>query len=430
MKRTILVSILVIAMLLTACDSDNSKQNVSKEVKVNGNNIEKSISRYPEYQDIEAMFRNKTLEELPTYNTETLRGRYIDVRSRDISHLNLKDRMEDLVQCQFDSKTKWPESLPQGFEPEKILSMNKTPGLNIKKLHEQGVTGENVGIGVVDYGLIINHEEYKDRLKFYDEVHYKTKQAHFHGPSIASILVGKNVGIAPGADLYLIGSENFDVEKNDMIANDSYFAESIYKLLEKNNTLPEARKIRVISISAAWSPVSRGYDEITKAVEEASKQGIFVVSANLFEQNPEFYFHGLDREMLDKPDDIESYTPYPGELWLNMIEHIDGFKDFYLKSYRANEKKKTLLIPIASRTVATAGGDSDYAIFRLGGWSFGIPYISGLYALCCQIDPAITPEKFWDAAYNTGETQNIEMDGKKETAVMINPVKLIEFIGE
>lgn len=430
MKRTILVSILVIAMLLTACDSNNSKQNPSKEVKVNENNIEKSISRYPEYQNIEAMFRNKPLEEFPTYNTETLKGRYIDVRSRDISHLNLKDRMEDLIQSQFDSKTRWPENLPQGFEPEEILSMNKTPGLNIKKLHEQGVTGENVGIGVVDYGLIINHEEYRDRLKLYDEVHYKAKQAHFHGPSIASILVGKNLGIAPGADLYFIGSENFDVEKKEMIENYSYIAESIYKLLEKNNTLPEGRKIRVISISACWSPVSRGYDEITKAVEEASKQGIFVVSANLFEQNPEFYFHGLGREMLEEPDDIESYTPYPGELWLSMVEHIDGFKDFYLKSYRTNEKKKTLLIPIASRTVATAGGDSDYTIFRLGGWSFGIPYISGLYALCCQIDPDITPEKFWDAAYNTGETQNIEMDGKKETAVMINPVKLIEFIGE
>lgn len=430
MKRTILVSILVIAMLVTACDSDNSKQDASKEVKVNGNNIEISISRYPEYQDMEAMFRKKPLEEFPTYNTETLRGRYIDVRSRDISHLNLKDRMEDLLQCQFDSKTKWPESLPQGFEPEKILSMNKTPGLNIKKLHEQGVTGENVGIGVIDYALIINHEEYKDRLKLYEEVHYLSEEAHFHGSSIVSILVGKNLGIAPGADLYFIGSENFDIEKKEMIENYSYIAESIYKLLEKNNTLPEARKIRVISISACWSSVSRGYDEITKAVEEASRQGIFVVSANLFEQNPEFYFHGLDREMLEEPDDIESYTPYPGELWLSMVEHIDGFKDFYLKSYRANEKKKILLIPIASRTVATAGGDSDYAIFRLGGWSFAIPYISGLYALCCQIDPDITPEKFWDAAYNTGAAQNIEMDGKKETAVMINPVKLIEFIGE
>ena len=54
-----------------------------------------------------------------------------------------------------------------------------------------------------------------------------------------------------------------------------------------------------------------------------------------------------------------------------------------------------LLIPMDARTTASPTGNKDYVFYGMGGISWTAPYLAGVYALACQIDPKITPEKFW-----------------------------------
>ena len=57
---------------------------------------------------------------------------------------------------------------------------------------------------------------------------------------------------------------------------------------------------------------------------------------------------------------------------------------------------------------------------------FRSPYIAGLYALCCQIEPSITPEVFWEKALTTGSTIDIEKNGKTyKLGKIVNPTELI-----
>lgn len=49
-----------------------------------------------------------------------------------------------------------------------------------------------------------------------------------------------------------------------------------------------------------------------------------------------------------------------------------------------------------------------------------MPYVAGLYALCCQVKPDITPEEFWKEAMSTGDVINIENND------IANPEKLIK----
>ncbi len=63
-----------------------------------------------------------------------------------------------------------------------------------------------------------------------------------HGPAVASIAVGKNVGVAPEADLYYI-AETHGVFKEDGFDWDLYWiAKSIDRIIEINRTLPMDKK--------------------------------------------------------------------------------------------------------------------------------------------------------------------------------------------
>jgi hypothetical protein len=39
------------------------------------------------------------------------------------------------------------------------MELGKDPGLNVRALHEQGITGERIGIGVIDMALLTDHSE-------------------------------------------------------------------------------------------------------------------------------------------------------------------------------------------------------------------------------------------------------------------------------
>jgi hypothetical protein len=73
--------------------------------------------------------------------------------------------------------------------------------------------------------------------------------APLHGAAVASIAVGKAVGVAPDGDMYHIGSSlGFPGMPTDF-RNDAL---GVRPLLKINDQLPADRKIRVIAIQIGW----------------------------------------------------------------------------------------------------------------------------------------------------------------------------------
>jgi hypothetical protein len=306
--------------------------------------------------------------------------------------------------------------MPAGFDPQKMMEIGKDPGLGMRALHEQGITGKGIGIAIVDQPLLVDHQEYKDRIRLYEEISVLPgSKAAMHGAAVTSIAVGKNIGVAPEADLYYIGSwtGDWEPETNNFTWNFKYYAQAIHRILELNQSLPEDQKIRVIAMQIGWSPDQAGYEEITAAVEEAKKAGVFVISSSLSETHG-LNFHGLGREPLAAPNEFSSYEP---GLWWQ--------QQFFDRGSLSN----TLLVPMDSRTTASPTGTEDYVFYREGGWSWSIPYLAGMYTLAAQVNPDITPEQFWDVALKTGKTIPIKHDGKEyQFGVILDPQALVEEI--
>lgn len=358
------------------------------------------------------------LDVWPDFDPDSADPLSVDLRHFDLSGLDLTDVLDDLVAASFDTGTIWPDQgkLPQGYDWQEIMELGKNPGLGIRKLHDQGITGSGVGIAIIDQPLLTEHQEYVDQLRLYEVAEGTstswTDKASMHGSAVASLAVGKTVGVALDADLYFIGTSMCNntgtYEGNDY----GCLAQSVRRILEINQELPEGRRIRVISISVGWRPTAVGYAEISAATQEAKEAGILVVSSNLQEVHG-FDFMGLGRALDADPDRFESYEP--GLFWGDQ---------FYANPEVYSE---VLMVPMDSRTTAGPGGTEEYVFYREGGWSWSIPYIAGVYALAAQVEPSITPDVFWRLALETGKTIEFKHEGETYTlATILDPVELMD----
>lgn len=372
-----------------------------------------------------ADFHRGTLTELPIYDpAKAAEGWQVDLRGYDLSALDLKDRLSDLLHANFDSATRWPASLPGGFDPDSIMRTGKDPGLGIRSLHAEGITGKGVGLAIIDQALLVDHVEYAQRLRLYEEIHSPSATALMHGLAVASIAVGKTVGVAPEANLYYIAEEHWTSTASGTEYDLTSLAQSIDRILEVNRSLPAEKKIRVISISAGWKPGLKGYSEVTKAVNRAKKVGIFVVSSSLWTTYG-LFFNGLGREPMADPNSAASYGP--GSWWAQRL--YSGQLAEFLASYcfTGFSEDQALLVPMDARTTASPTGPNDYVFYSEGGWSWSIPYIAGLYALACQVKPSINPLDFWKAALETATPLEVTKDSQTfRVGRLVNPPRLIE----
>jgi subtilisin family serine protease len=215
------------------------------------------------------------------------------------------------------------------------------PTSEVRQLHARGITGRHVGVAIIDSFLLTEHREYRDRLRWYDEIDGRPNDpAGWHGTAAASIAVGKTVGVAPEADLYFVGLGvnwarqplgNLFVAGLRAVHSGQHQAIAIRRILELNRRLEPNRKIRVISMSIGWGPP--WLSQTAAAVEEARRAGIFVSA--------------LD-------SGIARYGPV--------------------------------------RIASAAGPDRYITVGPAGSWS--IAYWAGRYALACQQDPSMTPDRF------------------------------------
>jgi len=280
--------------------------------------------------------------------------------------------------------------------------------LGIRSLHAGGITGRGVGIAIIDQTLLVDHQEYAGQLRLYeetDDIIGDWSESQMHGAAVASIAVGKTVGVAPEADLYYIATA-LGGDMKDF----TYQACSIQRILEVNEQLPPERKIRVISMSIGWGEEVTGYDELMAAVGEAKSTGMLVVCSSIVWIYG-FKFHGLGRSPLSDPDAFESYEP--GMFWA--------------RDFAGERPLDQLLVPMDSRTSASPTGKGEYVFYREGGWSWSIPYIASVYVLAVQVNSEITPERFWTLAIETGRTIELKHDGEIiQLGPIVDEVALIE----
>src|ERR1044071_4103035 len=112
--------------------------------------------RHPKPVDYSDFFSKLT--SIPKFDVNSTDPWQVDLRSRDLTEINMSTSLADLMYADFDSKTQWPGSdkLPIDFDALKIMETGKDPGLGMRALHEQGVTGKGVGIAIIDQTLLVD----------------------------------------------------------------------------------------------------------------------------------------------------------------------------------------------------------------------------------------------------------------------------------
>lgn len=321
----------------------------------------------------------------------------------------------------FNSKTVWPEDMPSSFDHSTIMEAGKNPGLGVYDLHKKGLTGKGISIAIIDQILYTDHQEYKDNLALYEEIHVVPDEStSFHGSAVASIATGKTCGVAPNAKLYYWAVNPVKVpDKYDgsdsSIAFADGFAVAVDRMLAVNATLPENEKIRVLSISQGFNNLNdAGVETFIKSVKKAQDSGIFVITTSTYRYSDfmsyQTDFAGLGKiSITGNPDSLSTYT-------LGRFEQDNpaAFSD-------------KLLIPMDDRTTADPSGAADYAFYTDGGFSWVAPYVAGLYALAAQTKPDIKPEIFWRKALETSNKVTVTLNNKKYIFNhVINPAKLID----
>lgn len=349
-----------------------------------------------------------------------------DVSDSDVSAVDLSP-VTDYNMLSFSTNTRWPAKLPESFDPDELLEYNKNPGLGLRALHGKGITGEGVGVAIIDMTLFLDHEEYRDRLMYYEEIHLNPNWVgdRLHGAAVSSIAVGESVGVAPGAKLYFIGGcvGHYVMDGEQFVDFEydwSIQAQAVDRIIELNRRLPESDKIRVISISnSAGLPGEKGHEEMIAAIERADKENIFVM-CDIGSAYYQFDINivGMTRDYRDDPDNFNSYRP--AKFW----------EDNYYSNYAENAKK-SICIPVDSHTFAWYSGADSYMLSSFGGGSWLPPWLAGLYALCCQAKPDITPQEFVRVLVDTGESVDSLYYGKTVPfGRIVNPEAVIRELME
>ena len=369
------------------------------------------------------------VDELPKYYPERISSTQVDLRLKDLSRIDLTGREYDLLHSCFDNYTVWPETLPDTFSPDEIIGKNLNPGMNIRKLHEKGITGKGIKIAIIDQYHKGEHVEFKERITFYGEYigdHPKEKNS-LHGPAVSSIAAGKNLGVAPESEIIYISALGRD---DKGIPTCEPFIKALQDIGEYNQS--NSDKIDVLSLSLGANPDYLLYDEYITELENLEKMGLTIISVDMYLRNDSYHFYGLEKDPMDDPDDITSYNNISWENWIIKIHKIPKLSELYEEFISTiNHETMTLLIPLDGSTIyAGYAGDNHYIYKFVSGMSWCPPYLTGLFALCKQVDTDITLDEFWRYSYLTGKKYQFQANGKTIFGSIVQPEDLIEYIQE
>ena len=316
-----------------------------------------------------------------------------DVRWKDISELDLPKRRSFIATLTFNQKTIWPVSA--GDKPQKVLTEAMNPGLGVRKLHKEGITGKGVNVAIIDQPLYQDHPEFAGKITAYYDTGCESESS-MHGPAVTSLLVGTNCGTAPDAKVYYAAVPSW---KKDS----AYYAGALDWIIKQNKTLPAPEKIRVVSVSAAPSgpdsPFTKNQQMWDKACARAEAAGIMVLDCTTHHG-----FIGACWYDSGQPESVALCTPgYPG--------------------MNKGKYPRRILVPASPRTTAEEQdkGDFGYQYNGRGGLSWSIPYCAGVLALGWEVRPELTPQQMHNLLFQSAYATD---SGEK----IINPRKFINLV--
>lgn len=286
------------------------------------------------------------------------------------------------------------EHLPEGFDPQKVFENGKKLGLGLEEAHKMGYTGEGVSIAVMDWNLK-PHEDITSKTVFQGEYASSSFDC-FHASAVNSIISGQTIGVAPGADTYHF-AEIADRKQAD---GGKDMINAFKALIAKNKELPDDKKIRIVSISG---PIYGG-EEAEKLVKELNDSGVWVFSSDTFWKD--FAYLGKKDPMGDN-NDFDNYQK------------------------ERSDSEDPLYVTCGDRTVASPEGENAYRHDSIASASWAIPVAAGYYALACQADPSMTPDRFLSLARQTAQVKQsneyIDVDNlTKGRTTETKPIKIID----
>lgn len=275
---------------------------------------------------------------------------------------------DDIYTYEFNEYTLFEENAEL---QQTIMERGKNPGLGIRALHEQGITGKGISVAIIDQNLFLEPPEFSDKIVQYYECGYDFSQVDgsMHGPAVVSILAGETCGVAPDVSVYYAAAPSWTRDA-------AYYADGLSWIVNVNKGLGDNEKIRVVSVSAApsgpGSPFDKNLELWDEAVAQAQAAGILVIDCRS-DPNTGFVRHGFY-----DPDDPE-----------NIEKARNGW------SYSGQTSPTTegsISVPGDFRTTVEQYRKGDY-FFRYGGnggLSWSIPYAAGVLALGWQVNPELT----------------------------------------
>jgi subtilisin family serine protease len=308
---------------------------------------------------------------------------------------------------------------------EELFETGKNPGLGIRKLHEQGITGTGVVVGIIDQRISPTHSEFKDNIisnrEYYTPESADDTEISMHGPAVVSLLVGKECGVAPGAKV-VYGNIN---ATTDGFLGYSKCLKDIIEYNEKNEP-----KIKIVSVSKGYDQVP-GVHEWLELKKEAQESGITIIDSDYF--NEHSITGGGSKRNKEQFDDYELPLFYSDAKKnipsLKEVEDMvsssneDSQKKFFdtFGSYQGyiDTTKDTIIVPCDYRTTASEHGTDEYRYDDEGGWSWAIPYFSGVFALALQVNPDLSNDEFLEIVKKTAGRN-------KEGIKVINPTGIVE----
>ena len=303
---------------------------------------------------------------------------------------------ESIIETLWFSKNAIWSSTENDQTAQKIMNLGMNPGLGIRSLHATGITGQGVTVAIIDQNLITDHPEFKGKIVKYHDfgTDQPSDKGSMHGPSVTSLLVGENVGTAPGAKVYYAAVPSWFTDAQ-------YYADALDWIIAENEKLPKDQKIRVVSVSSIpsgmWSEY-KNQEVWDAAYERAIKAGILVLDCT--------YEHGYTNpctlDMYD-PDNVAKCIPQ----WNGPI----------------NPPHKRIYVPMSHRSMAIENATPvfSYQYVGQGGISWTVPYLSGVLAMGWQVNPALTSSELLELVYASAYITD-------ENHTIINPPVFIEMV--
>lgn len=391
--RRILSLLLLVSILITSCT------NLEK-AGLSGQNKETAINK-----DDTQKTTDTTTQKTPDKAPETIK---IVKPYDDIRYFEDSDRKKIFEEGEYDKKdivtfTFNKETVLKGSEDlqEQIMENGKNPGLGIRDIHKQGITGKGVNVAIIDQNLLLNHPEFSGKIAAYYDTGCEMEEGtgSMHAPAVTSLLVGDTIGVAPDAKVYFAAAPSWT-------GDSEFYAKGLYWIIEENKKLPEGEKIRVVSVSAApsgkGSPFTKNLEMWDEAVLAAQNEGILVLDCRGGENT------GIIAPAFYDPEDPNNISKCKG-----------GFPS--RSSYVIPDSK--IGTPNSYRTVAEeyTEGTPSYQYTGQGGLSWSIPYAAGVLALGWQIKPDLDKDQIVEILFDTCSKSD---DGSN----IINPPAFIDAI--